>query len=148
MFALLIIGFAYTLFSGLDTSIVVKESGGEYSGINPGQTIMRRINGKRAWLTRLSTAQKEQRKLLNPLLVNPNSGCGSNKSICAILALVSDNGLELSYTKAPPPQLKGDVVWFGGFVDPITGAVFDLRGRAYRLNRPSDAQTLQVIDLD
>ena len=148
MFALMIIGFVYVLFSSLGNNRNVETGADKFSDIKLGQTVMRRVDGKRVWITHLSKQQLSQTKLLEPFLISPVSDCGLNTKLCAVLAAVSDNGLELSYSLLPPPQIKGDDLWFGGFVDPTTGAAFDLRGRAYRLNRSSDLQTLEFVELD
>ncbi len=148
MFAIVFIGFVYVLFSSLGSNTKVEAGVDRFSDIKLGQTVMRRVDGQRVWLTHFSNQQLKQTKLLEPFLINSESGCGVNIKLCAVLAAVSGNGLELSYSLLPPPQINGDDLWIGGFVDPTTGAVFDLLGRAYRLNRPSDVQTLELVELD
>jgi len=41
-------------------------------------------------------------------------------------------GILLQYTRQRPDSLSPDRPWHGGFVDPASGAVFDLAGRRYR----------------
>ena len=148
MFALVVVGFVYVLFSSLGSNRKEETGVDRFSDIKAGQTVMRRVDGKRVWLTHFSKKQINQTKLLEPFLISPESGCSLKIKLCALLASVSDNGLELSYSLLPPPQLNGDDIWVGGFVDPTTGAVFDLLGRSYRLNRPSDVQKLEVVELN
>ena len=148
MFALVIIGFVYVLFSSLGNNRNIETGVDRFSDIKAGQTVMRRVDGQRVWLTHFNNQQLRQIKLLEPFLINSESGCALKTKMCAVLAAISDNGLELSYSLLPPPQLKADGLWFGGFVDPTTSAAFDLLGRAYRLNRSSDGQTLEVVELD
>ena len=150
MFGVLIFSFIYVLASSLgemDTPPAQADSE-MFSNLPIGQTAMRRVAGHRAWLTRPSEQQIRHAISLNAILVDPESGCRTTVDVCILLAATARDGIDLSYSKTAPPQLPMDAGWPGGFVDPTSGAVFDLFGRAYRLGRDSDRQTVQVLKAD
>ncbi len=120
-FGILGLGFALVLFMSLSNQAQHKDPQ-LFSDLISGQTSKRRINGVRVWVSRLDTQQHES--------LGPNHPCKSLE-FCIIAAEGSGSGLDLVYTLEPPPQLTSAQPWVGGFVDPSSGDVFDLAGRAY-----------------
>ena len=104
-----------------------------FSDIAIGETNLRRYQSQRVWVSRLSDAQRQKLTNLKPFLLEPNSGCALQSSVCVLLAATPKQSFEISYSLAPPPQLPSDVPWHGGFVDPTTGVVYDLLGRVYHI---------------
>ena len=147
MFALLGLALFYVLISGLggEAGRQQQSSSLELDDIAPGQTVGRRIDGQPAWVTRISGQQRQDLMSLQPYLLDPANGCAVAVPVCALSASGARDGIQISYSKQAPPQLPRDAAWYGGFVDPASGAIFDLLGRAYRLGGDSDQQTMQPI---
>lgn len=142
MFALLVTAFFLILIGGFDLdgsgpdgrdAHLAKESAFEFDEVALGETKLRRYQSKRVWVSRLSDRQKTQLENLNPFLLEPNTGCSPQATLCVVLAAAQTQGFDLSYTKAPPPQLPSEVPWIGGFVDPTNGVVYDLLGRVFNI---------------
>ena len=146
MFGLLIVAFAYILIVGIGGSNVPssKDSGERFAAVTEGQSRLLRLDSGRAWLTRISDTQRTQLSLLGEELANPDSGCEIASKLCAVYSETSQSGINLSFSASPPPQLPSAFGWFGGFVDPTTGATFDLLGRAYKLGLATDVQQPRV----
>jgi hypothetical protein len=148
MFGLLGLAFAYILLIGSGTGerSQVDDESARFTQLATGQTRVLRIEGKPHWVSRMSDEQRSWLGKLKGELVDHLSGCALNTEFCAVSASTQTSGIILSYSQLPPPQLPESVIWRGGFVDPSSGACFDLLGRAYLLGRPSDSQKLQVIE--
>lgn len=148
MFGLLIVAFAYILIVGIGGSNVPssKDSGERFASVAEGQSRLLRLQGKRVWLTRINDTQRAQLGLLGEELSNPDSGCKILSKLCAVYSETAQSGINLSFSKSPPPQLPSTFAWFGGFVDPTTGATFDLLGRAYKLGLATDVQQPRVAE--
>ena len=138
MFSVLLAAFIFVLIGGwrLEGFGSNGNSSGsltEFSDVAIGQTLLRRYQSKRVWVSRLADTQRRQLASINPFLLEPSSGCPSNATLCVLLAVSPTQSFDLSYSLAPPPQLPSDTPWHGGFVDPTTGVVYDLLGRVYRI---------------
>ena len=48
------------------------------------------------------------------------------------------SGIEIVFSLDHPIQLASGVQWYGGFVDPTNGAVYDRLGRAYKSLRQAN----------
>lgn len=147
LFILLGISFTYVLFVGMGGQVTSKpvNHASQFSDLTLGQTTPRRVADQLVWVTRLNAQQREQLIQSQEQLINPQSGCDSQLAFCVLSAATARHGVNITYSKMPPPQLPGNANWIGGFVDPSSGATFDLLGRAYRLGRDSDAQTMQIV---
>ncbi len=119
-FGILGLGFALVLFMSLGNQTQHKDPQ-LFSDLISGQTSKRRLNGVRVWVSQLNTQQHES--------LGPNHPC-ENLEFCIISAEGSASGLDLVYSLRPPPQLTSAHPWVGGFVDPSSGDLFDLAGRA------------------
>ena len=138
MFALLVMAFVWSFFSGLFGPSVSDTNGDVYAGIAPGETAMRRIQGERVWVTRLDGKLKGQLAGLDSQFIKPEAKCALRQEYCLIPAATDRAGIELRYTLAAPAQLASGLPWFGGYVDPGDGAVYDLLGRVYLAADGSD----------
>lgn len=146
MFGLLIIAFGYILIVGIGgvNAPTSNDSGEQFTSVVEGQSRLLRLDSGRAWLTRLNDTQRAQLRLLGEELVNSDTGCEIASKLCAVYSETSQSGINLSFSATPPPQLPSAFAWVGGFVDPTTGATFDLLGRAYRLGLTTDVQQPRV----
>lgn len=147
MSALFVLAFVFVLFRSLSGPSLTSSSGATFDNVVIGQTALRRLAKERVWVTRLSPSQARQAGELNTLVVDALAGCRPRAVLCVLSAKSSRNGIDLVYVATPPAQLPSGLLWYGGFVDPATGGVFDFLGRAYKAVRSSDERSsLAVID--
>lgn len=146
MFIFVAFAFVFVLFRSLSGPPMTGSTLQSFDDVVISQTALRRDNGERVWVTRLSEMQRQQAQQLASLLRDSNAGCKPQVVICVIRASTSRSGIELAFAERFPAQLKGGVLWFGGFVDPTTGAVFDRLGRAYKDVRSNDERnSLDIV---
>ena len=145
MFLLLLFAFAYVLFSGTRVSSPSdQQPQGEFNNINVGETVLRTLQSRRVWLTHISDQQRLGYVEVTPHVIS-EGGCSSSSDFCALAARTKVAGINLSFTKDKPPQVPNGAAWVSGFVDPTSGAVYDLWGRAYQF---SGAVSLKVISTE
>ena len=138
MFVLLAFAFVFVLFRSLGGPSAVSESTVLYDDVVLGQTALRRNDGSRVWVTRLSDLQRQQARQLDSFVKQADVGCNAHLIVCVIKSNTSQSGIDIVYSERMPVQLKSSTLWFGGFVDPTNGAVFDRLGRAYKNVRSRD----------
>ncbi len=138
MLIVLCLAFLFVLFRSLTGPSITASTASVFDNVVIGQTALRRVDRQRVWVTRLSSAQRRQAAELNAMVLDANKGCDSTKALCLINAQSSRAGIELVYLKEAPDQLPSNLVWYGGFVDPVSGGVFDFMGRAYKDIRSND----------
>lgn len=138
MFVLLAFAFVFILFRSLGGPELASNHVTAFDDVVVGETALRRQQGVRLWVTRLSDLQRQQAQQLDGLVKHPNVGCRPQTDVCVIKSTTSRSGIDIAFTERLPAQLKGGTPWFGGFVDPTTGAVFDRLGRAYKEVRSND----------
>jgi hypothetical protein len=133
-FGLLVLGFAYILVLSL-TERRAFEGGQKqaFDDIAVGQTAKRLLAGRRVWVTRFSDEERARLDSSHPCASSP---------VCVVSALGQADGIDIVYTRATPPQIRSDTNWQGGFVDPTSGAVYDLSGRALL---PKDSPALEIL---
>ncbi len=146
MFATLALAFLFVLFSSLSGPDLSSSKVKLFDDIALGQTAIRRYDGERVWVTRLSDPQRKHALELAPNLIDPSAGCSPAVVLCVLSAVTSRSGIEIVYSDKAPAQLPAQIPWYGGFVDPINGRVFDRLGRAYR-GVASGSVSLSVIDI-
>ena len=135
MCAVLLMSFASILLNG--TIFFVSDSSNQTTtdeyldDLVTGQPELRRLNKKVTWVTRLSEIQKSNLARLTASQVEFGAGCESIQEYCVLVAEIGLSGFNLRFTADSPPQLPSGLPWFGGFVNPINGSVYDLLGRAY-----------------
>ncbi len=98
-------------------------------------------DGKPVWVVNRSRQQLRELDALtdyvvkaddagNPALDNP--GRSLEPAFGIYLAHTARPGVIVQYTLSRPAGLGDEIPWFGGFVDPASGALFDVAGRRYR----------------
>jgi hypothetical protein len=140
--------FIVVLFSSLvsaPTASSDPQSILRFADIQKGATGKRRIDGIPVWVSHLSSKQIDDLTRIKADVVD-DGGC-QRKQYCIIDARTKQQGIDLSFTAQRPPQVPDTTAWLGGFVNPLNGAVYDLLGRAYRLNAPQYQTALPVIAL-
>lgn len=150
MFIALACGFAYILFKGaaqpdLQSTFVNSNelaAQPEFANIAPGETAMRRVNGHATWITRVDATLLAQMREV-PTVASATA-CPLQTGLCFLNARTAVSGILFSYTDAAPPQLASSIAWFGGYVDPTNGAVFDRLGRTY-LSAKQAPETLESM---
>ena len=147
MLVIALFAFVFVLFRSLSGPSLTSQSEVAFDDVQIGETAMRRALGARVWVTRLSPAQRSQLAELSELVVNPNSGCALQSEVCVLSATTQRDGIDVVFSIAHPIQLASDIKWYGGFVDPTNGAVYDRLGRAYKtlrqLNRKDALEVLR-----
>jgi len=149
MLLVLALSFMYIFFRGIGGAQVEDLNGGEQEAIINkllvGQTTLRRYAGKRVWISRLSPEQRQQASQVESYLSSATNGCDKAAPFCVIVAATGQVGIELSFTELAPAQLPSEFLWFGGFVNPGTGAVYDRLGRPYRIGL-EEFEVLELMD--
>ena len=152
MFAVLIGAFAYILIRGasqpdmqsslIDGAEIIEPR--EFEDIAPGETTLRRVNGTPTWITRVDAKLLDQMQLVSSAVTG--QACALELGVCLLNAKTSVDGILFSRTETAPPQLASSIAWYGGFVDPTNGFVFDRLGRAYLLNGGAQATPMRTLD--
>lgn len=140
MFLFLALGFAYVLISSIGGPSNFSNPKELFDDVAIGQTAARRVGSDRVWVTRLSALTKTQANTVSSHTVDQEAGCDVNGELCVVLAATARSGIDIIYSEKAPIQLPPNVPWFGGFVDPSTGEVFDLLGRAYTATNKGRSQ--------
>lgn len=142
MLLALILGFLFILFRSLSgPSITRSDAQSAFDNVVTGQTALRRSGQQRFWATRLSGAQRAQAKELSNWVIDSSAGCTVDQVLCIVHAESLRAGIDLVYSAKAPVQLPRKAPWFGGFVDPSSGAAFDFMGRAYKDIRSNEQRT-------
>ncbi len=143
MFLFLGLAFAFVLFRSLSGPALTTSVNSPFDDVELGETAMRRLLGQRVWATRLTPLLRRQLKELESSIDSSSQGCLAEQVLCVVAAQTDRSGIEIRYTRERPPQLHHSVPWLGGFVNPTTGAVFDLLGRPY-----TQGEALTIIEAD
>ena len=151
MFAMLICAFAYILFRGasqpdmqsslVDGAEIVELR--EFDDIAPGETTLRRVNGTPTWITRVDAKLLKRMQAVAAAVAG--EACTLELGLCLLDAKTSVDGILFTRTETAPPQLSSAIAWYGGFVDPTNGAVFDRLGREYLLSETAQATPMRVL---
>ncbi len=129
MIFLLVASFVTIFFRGLAWS--PSEMKDIESNIELGVTELIQYQNQRLWLTKFSSEQRQKLVEINPFVVS-EEGCGLTAEQCLVQSATNRQGVIVRYIQAKPDILKNDVLWIGGFIDPTTGATYDLLGRLYK----------------
>jgi len=151
MFALLFLAFIWVLLSGIgsiEPERIQPNNDVLFAEVGLGETRLLRYQGEPVWVSQLTEQQKLQSKQLDSFIIDGDSGCQpqSTDKYCLLKASTRRDGIIIQFTEREPAQLPRDVLWLGGFVDPTTGHIYDLLGRAYKINKHSP-KSLAVIDV-
>ncbi len=147
MLSVLAIAFLFILFRSLGGPPLASSSNTAFDNVVIGQTALRRLGRQRVWVTRLSASQVRQADELSSFVIDPQSGCAPSTSLCVIAAQSSRPGIEIVYSHTIPDKLASNIPWYGGYVDPVSGGIFDVLGRAYNSVKSNDKRVaLDLID--
>jgi len=144
MFAILGLAFLFVLLSSLSGPKITQKPAKVFDDVVTGQTALRRYAGTRVWATRLGPRLRKHAQEVAAHVLDPLAGCSVDQELCIINAATDRSGIEIAYTDKAPTQLPAELPWYGGFVDPINGRVFDRLGRAYKTTS-KDVASLPVI---
>lgn len=144
MLIVLGLAFVFILLRSVSGPALMSNSSATFDDIHAGQTALRRFESKKVWVTRLSKIQIRQATKLSVYMRDASAGCSSSIAICVVSSETSRSGIDVAYSDTAPAQLPRGWPWYGGYVDPVSGAVFDRLGRAYKDIKTSD----QRISLD
>lgn len=132
MLGLLALAFVSVLLAGLFTSGDDSTDFNAAQDILSGHTQLSRVNGERLWISNINQAQLTQLLAMSDNRVYRNTGCQAKLGLCAVRARTSKQGIEIRYIAEKPFYLPPAHELAGGFVNPTTGLVYDLLGRALR----------------
>ena len=152
MFLMLVLAFVFVLLSSLKGPSLTTSVNSPFDDVEIGETTLRRYQGKRVWVTRLSPQLVQALESIDSLVVDKAIGCDPQQTLCAVMANTKTDGIEIRYSANRPANVSRSTPWAGGFIDPTTGAIFDVLGRAYLLQHftafntdiDSDA-TLEIV---
>ena len=152
MFGILILAFVLILFRSLAGANLTTSVNSPFDDVEIGETTLRRYQGKRVWVTRLSPQLVQALQSIDSLVVDKAIGCDPQQTLCAVMANTKTDAIEIRYSAKRPANVSRSTPWAGGFIDPTTGAIFDVLGRAYLLKHftafntdiDSDA-TLEIV---
>jgi len=136
LFAILFIVFAWVYINGLTsisqsskTNLVNTNSVNNvprlFKNVAQGQIVLRRYKNQAVWLLHLSKGQLYDVSQLNDYVIDQGAGCDLSSPFCVLSALTNRDGINLHYTNQEPPQLLNGIPWYGGYVDPTTGSIYD-----------------------
>ena len=153
LFACLFFVFGWVYFYGLTSSpnttsdFKKADVSKLFKDVAVGTTVLQRLKNQRVWVVHLSSKQRSQIGLIDQFVGEPEAGCDLNKVFCLLDAMTNRDGVYLQFTLKEPPQLPVDTPWFGGFVDPASGAIYDLIGRAYQQNKGKFSASIKQLTI-
>ena len=160
LFFILLIAFCWVIFKGATFPLNSPLENASHSpsknasqhplfqGLQAGQTMLRRHQRQVVWVIAIDEQTKAQRLSLNNFLLNPNSGCNIDQQFCVLKAATAIDGINVQFTSQEPSQLASGTPWIGGFVDPTSGEIYDLFGRAYAINKQKNILSLPVMTVN
>jgi ubiquinol-cytochrome c reductase iron-sulfur subunit len=116
----------------------------ELSGMAPGSARLESWDGRPVWVVNRSDEQLEALAAVSEYVTkgatnDPSPVANPLRSLKRrygiYLADTRRPGILVQYTLERPGSLGIGTPWFGGFVDPASGAAFDIAGRPYRTAR-------------
>lgn len=130
---LIVFVFLYVIFQGLLWSPNLSKEEA-YKDFSEGETRLVRNQQQRYWVTKISERQRQQFLQLGQFVHSNNEVCYRESSICEIDARSQRSGVLIQFVIQRPAQLPSNNLWFGGYIDPASGAVYDIFGRGYLSN--------------
>lgn len=132
MFAVLFLAFFYISFQVALSPRGYRVEPIDWQDIVPGTAQMVRRGRDYIWVVRYAGREAEQFNVLTDYVVSGADSCRpARHQACEFLGNVGGSPVIIRYVDQKPATLARDVPWFGGFVDPATGALHDRFGRQY-----------------
>jgi hypothetical protein len=128
--------FAYVVLSGLMPPQAGQDLARLQDGITAGEAALRRLGGEPVWVVRYSEQDESAKELLASAVDSvgvPPCRTRDNE-FCYFRARGVNPDVVIRYVEIRPARLPRESPWYGGFVDPSNGAVYDRFGRGYRSN--------------
>lgn len=139
-----VLAFAVVFFRGLLAPGPEQRNVMDLSGIAPGSARLEAWNGTPVWVVNRTGEQVRSLSELRNYVATPrvtesfpvaNPERSLRPRYGIYLARTARPGILVQYTRSRPASLPAGAPWAGGFVDPATGAAFDVAGRRYRGTR-------------
>ena len=147
MFAVLFLAFFYISFQVAVSPRGYRVEPNNWQDIVPGTAQMVRRGRDYIWVVRYASWEAEQFNTLNDFVVSGAGSCRpASHQACEFLANAGGS-LIIRYVDQKPAALARDVPWFGGFVDPPTGALHDRFGRQYKSIEDETIVTAPLVRL-
>jgi hypothetical protein len=141
---LLLTMFVYVMVSG--TLLPDRNAGpdGPQNSMAAGEASLSRLDGQLVWILRFAEADDISRDALTPHVSDAGTVfcLTREQEYCYFDARGRNPDLVIRYVRERPDHLPRDIPWFGGFVDPTDGAIFDRLGRGLLLNPAGAAPRL------
>jgi len=147
MFGILLLAFAFVLFRSLGGPSLTVSVDSPFDDVEIGETTLRRYQGQRVWVSRLSPRLLQALSGVDAFVVDEELGCAVKQALCAVSANTKVDGIEIRYSAERPANISRSTPWAGGFVNPNTLAVFDLLGRAYTATQSSGAVQVKQLEI-
>ena len=150
-FLALLLLFLWVFFNGIGSSRFFSDDQTSglslFKGLQPGESALRRYQREMVWVTYLDQSLRDRLIEASPYLVDAGSGCNISQRYCVVSAKTKLDSIYLQFTLQEPQKLTSGTPWFGGYVDPTNGEVYDLLGRAYQTKNTNKA-VLTVIQVE
>lgn len=132
---LLLLTFLFVILRGIAWSPHEIET--NTAEIELGSTKLIHQSGQRLWVSRLTDLQRQNlSSLSNEVFLE--GGCVIKDELCLIDSATDQQGIIMIYLENKPDVLTDKTPWFGGFINPRNGAIYDLLGRLYRQSAKSE----------
>ena len=148
MFAVLFLAFFYVSFQVALSPRGYRVEPNDWQDIVPGTTQMVRLGRDYILVVRYAAWEAEQFNAPTDFVVSGAGSCRSAKhKACEFLANAGGSVVVIRYVDQKPATLPRNVPWFGGFVDPATGALHDRFGRQYKSIEDETMLTAALVRL-
>jgi len=137
------LGGAFNMSGNADNSLAKDEP--IFADVIVGQTVLRRLQSQRVWVSRFSESQRAQAVTLQNVVSSTEVNCQMLDDPCVLSADSARDGIDLVYSAVAPAQLPTNLPWFGGFVDPNNGRLYDLWGRAYAFQNIQPLMAIPIV---
>ena len=148
MFAVLFLAFFYISFQVAVSPRGYRVEPNNWQDIVAGTAQMVRRGRDYIWVVRYAAWEAEQFNVLTDFVVSGGDSCHpASHQACEFLGNAGGSIVIIRYVDQKPATLARDVPWFGGFVDPATGALHDRFGRLYKSIEDEPMLTATLVRL-
>jgi hypothetical protein len=136
---------AYVMFSGLFSG---QSQGRDNPGsIAAGESQLQRLNNRSVWVVRFHEESDAARTDQEAYIAKASSTpcLTSVNEYCYLDARGIRSGIVVRYVSERPDQVPSSAAWYGGFVDPSNGAIYDRHGRGFKVNPEGSVPFLEPL---